>query len=281
MWTSYLSRSTTQAQSCGQRSKSLNNASTDTAYIQSVVANLSSCSNDLSVKKILQYGALFSSQSVSLEHVSPYLTAPIAAHNTNKCNRNRACRGNRSVCAAAPAICPWSSAAEAASLMHNTGVSSVAGLRGYVRLCVYARAHTHEPTQTHERARARARGCLFWATCWFRCHDLHLHVHQGEICGARSRRGVETSSRAIRVGGSPSRRMWAPQQADTRARTTVTPRRGKVVHHREGRWCITGHTSVLSTRPNHRVCSGWRECGIQVDYYNTRSKNSVQNVDVK
>jgi|LauGreDrversion4_2_1035121.scaffolds.fasta_scaffold102577_3 hypothetical protein len=33
----------------GTLSKSLNNASTDTAYIQSVVANLSSCSNDLSV----------------------------------------------------------------------------------------------------------------------------------------------------------------------------------------------------------------------------------------
>ena len=121
-----------------------------------------------------------------------------------------------------------------------------------VRLCVRARAHTHEPTQTHERARARARKCLFWATCWFRCHDLHLHVHQGEICGARSRRGAETSSRAIRVAGEIAESTYVgPQQADTRARTTVTPRRGKVVHHREGRWCITGHTSVLSTRPNH------------------------------
>ena len=47
-------------------------------------------------------------------------------------------------------------------------------------------------------------------------------------------------------------------------------------HHREGRWCITGHTSVLSTRPTCVVVG--RECGIQVDYYNTWSKNSVQNV---
>ena len=42
-------------------------------------------------------------------------------------------------------------------------------------------------------------GCLFWATCWLRGHDVHVHMHQGEICGARRRQGVETSSRAIRV----------------------------------------------------------------------------------
>ena len=109
-----------------------------------------------------------------------------------------------------------------------------------VRLCVRARAHTHEPTQTHERARARARGCLFWATCWFRCHDLHLHVHQGEICGARSRRGVETSSRAIRVAGiaestyvgPPAGRHTCKDHSNTKEREGGASQRGKVVHHR-------------------------------------------------
>jgi len=32
------------------------------------------------MKKILQYGALFCSQSVSLEHCSPYFAAPAVVH---------------------------------------------------------------------------------------------------------------------------------------------------------------------------------------------------------
>ena len=155
-----------------KRSKSLNNASTtNTAYIQSVVANLSSCSNDLSVKKILQYGALFSSQSVSLEHVSPYLTAPTAAHNTNKCSRKRACLGNRSVCAAAPAICPWSSAAEAASLPDREECVLIIGAR-FSNLytedccqcgCGLARVCVRLCVRASVRACARMRWCA--STC--------------------------------------------------------------------------------------------------------------------
>ena len=126
----------------------------------------------------------------------------------------------------------------------RTVVNAVVGLRGYVcacacvRACVLARACVG----------VRARACLFWATCWFRWHDVHLHVHQGEICRARSRRGVETSSRAVRVAGIAESTYVGPQQADTRARTAVAPRRGKVVHHRTYfRWWVR-RNSLLTTR---------------------------------
>ena len=59
-----------------------------------------------------------------------------------------------------------------------------------------------------------------------------------------------------------------PQQADTRARTTVTPRRGKVVH--------PGHTFGLSTR-REPPWSGLRECEFR-SIITTRLVKNVQNV---